>query len=102
MASQLLAASCLIETDGSEMSLEPGDDGNPHGAGRARADVVVAVGGGVVLLVEQVLQVHLEPEMTAQGVVSRRIEPGEAGQRHRVVDSGVHVVLVDHTEPKSQ
>src|SRR6186713_1597316 len=47
----------------SRSSLEPGRQRDAHAAGRARRDVVVAVGRAVVARPECVLQVHLHPEV---------------------------------------
>src|ERR687898_114720 len=81
---------------------ETGDDSYPHRPGGARRDVVIAVGGGKVLPIEQVLDIYLKPQVAADPIVCRRVEPGIARQGHAVVYGGVDVVLIDHTQADPQ
>src|SRR5215203_2386457 len=85
-----------------EKRLEPGRHRDPDRAWGAGRDVVIVVRCGVVPLVEEVFQIHLDPDVPAHSVVSSRVKAGKAWQGHYIAYGGIHLVLVDHSQAKTQ
>src|SRR4051812_38974544 len=66
-------------------SLKSGQRGKPDRQRLPRRDVVVAVGGRPIMLVEQVLDIELHAPVLVDLAVNGRIEANEARQPHRVI-----------------